>query len=107
VEGYDYNLTLASVTMTNTHILSQTTGLVVATRLSEDPSVSVLVLEAGAANLNDPEISIDILFNLSLPTHAMCAVYSGTYGTNLHKPQYDWGFSTVREPFAIFAPSLI
>jgi choline dehydrogenase-like flavoprotein len=106
-EGYDYNSTLVSVTMTYTHILSQTTGLVVATRLSEDPSVSVLVLEAGASNLNDPEIGIDILFNLSVSTHAMCAVYSANYGTHLRKPQYDWGFSTVREPFTIFVPSLI
>jgi len=98
---------LVSVTMTYTHVLSKTTGLVVATRLSEDPSVSVLVLEAGAPNLNDPEIGIDMLFNLSVPTYATRAVYSANYKTHLRKPQYDWGFSTVRKPFTIFVPSLI
>jgi hypothetical protein len=50
-----------------THILSQTTGLVVATRLSEDSSASILVLEAGGHNLNDPEIGIMLCFISSLP----------------------------------------
>ncbi|KAI0248897.1 alcohol oxidase [Lactifluus subvellereus] len=55
-----------------------TAGLVVAARLSEDPSVSVLVLEAGSPNLNDPAILIP-----------------GLYGSQFGKSQYDWGFSTV------------
>lgn len=55
-----------------------TAGLVVATRLSEDPSVSVLVLEAGAPNLNDP-------INL-IPAHN---------ANPLGQAQYDWCFTTV------------
>ncbi|KAK7031661.1 alcohol oxidase [Favolaschia claudopus] len=55
-----------------------TCGLVLATRLSEDPSVSVLVIEAGAANLDDPEI-LD-------PTQ---------FSTRFGNPKYDWAFETV------------
>ncbi|KAI0280314.1 alcohol oxidase, partial [Russula aff. rugulosa BPL654] len=55
-----------------------TAGLVVATRLSEDPSASILVLEAGDHNLNDPEI-----------------VIPASYRNKVGKPQYDWNFSTV------------
>ncbi|KAI0306215.1 alcohol oxidase [Multifurca ochricompacta] len=55
-----------------------TAGLVVAVRLSEDPSRSVLVLEAGEPNLNDPAIL--------LPPN-----YASQFGI----PQYDWGYVTV------------
>jgi hypothetical protein len=39
----------------------QTCGLTVAARLTENPTVSVLVLEAGAANLDDPNICAHVV----------------------------------------------
>jgi choline dehydrogenase len=57
-------------------------GCVVAGRLSEDPAVRVLLLEAGPED-NDPDIHATELT-------ALFATWS--------KPQFDWGLSTVEEP---------
>ncbi|KAJ8519275.1 hypothetical protein ONZ45_g3772 [Pleurotus djamor] len=54
-----------------------TAGLVVAARLSEDPTVTVLVIEAGPANLNDEMIRIP-----------------AQYGAHFGKPSYDWNLET-------------
>ncbi|KAJ5082247.1 CAZyme family AA3 [Penicillium argentinense] len=54
-----------------------TSGLVVASRLSEDPSINVLVLEAGTNRLNDPRISV--------PALAISA---------FEDPDFDWNFKT-------------
>lgn len=64
-----------------------TAGLVVATRLTEDPSVSVIVLEAGRANLNDDSITM-----------------SGTFGKNFFQPDYEWGFMTVPQKHSSDTP---
>ncbi|KJA23939.1 GMC oxidoreductase [Hypholoma sublateritium FD-334 SS-4] len=53
-------------------------GLVLAARLSEDQDKSVLVLEAGPANLNDPLILTPYLF-----------------GIHYNNPNYDWAFQTI------------
>ncbi|PPQ82830.1 hypothetical protein CVT25_009205 [Psilocybe cyanescens] len=52
-------------------------GLTLATRLSEDPALSVLLLEAGAANLEDPAI-----------------LTPAAYGSHFGNPEYDWAFAT-------------
>ncbi|KAL4919247.1 hypothetical protein BDW62DRAFT_47161 [Aspergillus aurantiobrunneus] len=58
-----------------------TSGLVVANRLSEDPSVRVLVLEAGTNRLNDPRIQIP-----------------GLAPATYEDPDFDWDFrSTPQE----------
>jgi choline dehydrogenase len=57
-----------------------TAGLVIAARLTEDPNVTVGVLEAGGNGLNDVLIDAPNLF-LQL------------FG----KPQYDWSFKTVAQ----------
>ncbi|EIM79352.1 GMC oxidoreductase [Stereum hirsutum FP-91666 SS1] len=55
-----------------------TAGLVLATRLTEDTNASVLVLEAGPANENDP-----LLLRM------------GSYGAHFNQEKYDWSFLTV------------
>ncbi|BCS27275.1 GMC family oxidoreductase [Aspergillus puulaauensis] len=58
-----------------------TSGLVVANRLTEDPNVRVLVLEAGTNRLNDPRITIP-----------------GLAPTTFEDPDFDWNFrSTPQE----------
>lgn len=41
----------------------------------------------------------DVVFHLITPTHTVCAVIPASYIDKLGKPQYDWNFSTVGEPF--------
>ena len=63
-----------------------TAGLVVAARLSEDPQVSVVVLEAGAGRLDDPRVNTP-------------AFWASLIGTDL-----DWQFETVSQ---IHSPSFL
>ncbi|EIM88744.1 alcohol oxidase [Stereum hirsutum FP-91666 SS1] len=58
-----------------------TAGLVVAARLTEDSSVSVLVLEAGPGNLDDPAI-----------------LTPAGFGSHFGNPKYDWSYKTVPQP---------
>ncbi|KAJ7092287.1 alcohol oxidase [Mycena belliarum] len=61
-----------------------TCGLTLAARLTEDLDRSVLVLEAGPANLDDPNILTPALF-----------------GLHTNHPQYDWSFQTVPQKGAM------
>ena len=56
-------------------------GCVLAARLSEDPEVSVAVLEAGGS---DRSVLIQMPTALSIP---------------MNRPQYNWGFKTESEPY--------
>ena len=67
--------------------------------------MSVLVLEAGAANLNDPEICMMLCFDLLTLTHTLRAVIPFNYGSLIGKPQYDWGFFSVSAPYSIVPSS--
>ena len=65
-----------------THIVvgGGTAGLVVATRLSEHPDITVGILEAGSAAWDDPRINVP-----------------GRFGETLGS-EYDWHFETTKQP---------
>ena len=54
-----------------------TAGLVIASRLTEDPTVTVGVIEAGKSKLDDPQVDVP-----------------GMLLTMLNDPEYDWCFRT-------------
>ncbi|KAJ7468734.1 GMC oxidoreductase [Mycena latifolia] len=60
-----------------------TAGLALASRLSEDPSVTVVVIEAGEANIGDPKILVPAQF-----------------GQTFMNSKYDWAFLTEKQKFA-------
>ncbi|KAG6828182.1 hypothetical protein H0H92_008841 [Tricholoma furcatifolium] len=57
-----------------------TAGLALAVRLTEDPNVSVAVLEAGGNTIDDPAIEIP-----------------GQFGLTIGDPKYDWCFYTTTQ----------
>ncbi|EKM59948.1 uncharacterized protein PHACADRAFT_206165 [Phanerochaete carnosa HHB-10118-sp] len=59
-----------------------TAGLALAARLSEDPSKTACVLEAGDPNINDPAI-----------------LTPASYGSHFGNKQYDWNFATAKQTF--------
>lgn len=61
-----------------------TAGMVVASRLSEDPTVTVLVIEAGADKSSDPRVLTPGLFSMQ-------------FGD----PEYDWMFQSTRQVMII------
>lgn len=65
-----------------------TAGLVVATRLSEDPNVSVLVVEAGLDHRDDPRVKTPALHN------------------SLKKTEADWDFRTEPQVETTQSPSI-
>ncbi|KAF7121619.1 hypothetical protein CNMCM5793_009090 [Aspergillus hiratsukae] len=61
-----------------------TAGLTLAARLSENPDVTVAVLEAGEAHLNDPRV-----------------MTPGLAVSLYDDPKYDWGFKTVPQKHSL------
>lgn len=66
-----------------------TAGLVVASRLTEDPDIRVLVLEAGADRRQDPRVKIQ---GLALSTY--------------FDPDFDWCISTEPQVFSTWFSQL-
>ncbi|KAI0921212.1 hypothetical protein AcW2_006258 [Taiwanofungus camphoratus] len=66
-----------------------TAGLTLAARLTEDPGVSVLVLEAGQANIDDPAI-----------------LRPASYGTHFGNESHSWTYQTTKQKYCDDAQQL-
>jgi choline dehydrogenase-like flavoprotein len=67
-----------------------TSGLVVASRLTEDTKVKVLVLEAGADNTKDPRVFIP-----------------GLAPSTYWNPEFDWSFTSTPQVSSYKAPVMV
>jgi choline dehydrogenase-like flavoprotein len=78
-----------------------TAGLVLATRLTENPAFRVCVLEAGEDVSHLTEIMIPGI-DLSLPVRVHCVIYTsiGLSFKNMGNPKFDWAFSSTPQPAA-------
>ena len=92
VLGSQFGLAGTNATYDYVVVGGGTAGLTIATRLAEDPSVSVAVIEAGGFyELDNGNLSV-------IPGGA--TFYTGANATN-YQPLIDWGFSTVPQAVRI------
>jgi hypothetical protein len=78
----------------------QTAGLCIAARLTENPDVQVLVLEAGGTNLDEKDLDVlracsSINRLIASQPHAQLAVRPMMFGAHFGNANFDWGFETV------------
>ena len=76
-----------------------TAGLCVAARLTEDPNVTVAVLEAGENRIEDKAVSTPSLY----PTMVRLRPVTLARGFDKHqigRPEYDWCMTSVPQPTA-------
>ena len=96
VLGSQFGLAGTNATYDYVVVGGGTAGLTIATRLAEDPSVSVAVIEAGGFyELDNGNLSV-------IPGEAN--FYTGANAAN-YQPLVDWGFSTV--PQAVCIPLIL
>ena len=92
VLGSQFGLAGTNATYDYVIVGGGTAGITIATRLAEDPSVTVAVIEAGGFyELDNGNLSV-------IPGGA--TFYTGANATN-YQPLIDWGFSTIPQAVRI------